>query len=97
GAGSKNYCLLSDCSPSRAGEHEVEVEANGAGSSGRLAYRFNANGFGPNCDPNQKPAFDMKHPRQPMPETASERPSQRGPPPAQSRGGVANTGWTPKR
>jgi hypothetical protein len=95
-AASKKYYLLSYCSPSRAGEHEVEVEANGAGSSGRLAYRFNANGFGPNCDPNQKPAFDMKHPRQPAPETASERP-QGGPPPAQGRGGVANTGWNPKR
>jgi hypothetical protein len=95
-AASKKYYLLSYCSPSRAGEHEVEVEANGAGSSGRLAYRFNANGFGPNCDPNQRPSFDMKHPRQPMPEAASERP-QGGPPPAKSGGGVANTGWNPKR
>jgi hypothetical protein len=96
-AASRRFYLLSYCSPSRAGEHEVEIEAYGAGASGRLSYRFNANGFGPNCDPNQKPAFDMKHPRQPMPETASERPSQGGPPPAQSRGGVANTGWNPKR
>ena len=97
---SKKYYLLSYCSPSRAGEHEVEIEANGAGSSGRLGYRFNANGFGPGCDPNSRPPFDMKHPRQPMPapQAATERPQpQGGPPPAPSRGGVAGTGWNPKR
>jgi len=98
-AASKKYYLLSYCSPSRAGEHEVEIEANGAGSSGRLAYRFNANGFGPNCDPNTRPTFDLKHPRQPAPEHAeqAERPQQGGPPPASSHGGVAGTGWNPKR
>ena len=36
-AASKKFYLLSYCSPSRAGEHEVEIEANGAGTSGRLA------------------------------------------------------------
>jgi len=91
-AASKKFYLLSYCSPSRAGEHEVEVEANAQGTSGRLAYRFNANGFGPNCDPNTKPAFDMKHPRQPMPEASSDRPpSEGGPPPSKSGG------WNPKR
>ena len=96
---SKKFYLLSYCSPSRAGEHEVEVEANGAGSSGRLAYRFNANGFGPNCDPNQKPAFDMKHPRQaPPPEAQHQKATMQRPPPA---GGPppAKSGsiFTPKR
>jgi hypothetical protein len=104
-AASKKFYLLSYCSPSRAGEHEVEIEANGAGTSGRLAYRFNANGFGPNCDPNQKPAFDMKHPRpapppeQPKPRTTMQRPAPQpqpqpagGPPPAKS-GSI----FTPKR
>ena len=62
-AASRRFYLLSYCSPSRAGEHEVEIEANAAGSSGRIAYTFNANGFGPNCDPKQKPAFDVHHPR----------------------------------
>jgi len=99
-ANSKKFYLLSYCSPSRAGDHEVEIEAHGAGSSGRLGYRFSANGFGPNCDPNTRPSFDMKHPRQPVPEQAqTERPPPQhgGPPPAPSRGGVANTGWNPKR
>jgi hypothetical protein len=42
----------------------------------------------------------MKHPRQPVPEQErAERapPPQGGPPPAPSKGGVANTGWNPKR
>jgi hypothetical protein len=92
-AASKKFYLLSYCSPSRAGEHEVEIEANGAGTSGRLGYRFNANGFGPNCDPNTRPPFDMKHPRQPAPEASDERPSSGGPAPAKN-GGPA---WNPKR
>jgi len=91
-AASKKFYLLSYCSPSRAGEHEVEVEANAQGTSGRLAYRFNATGFGPNCDPNQRPAFDMKHPRQPMPEASSDRPPPEGGPPPSKSGG-----WNPKR
>jgi hypothetical protein len=92
-AASKKFYLLSYCSPSRAGEHEVEVEANAAGTSGRLAYRFNANGFGPNCDPNTRPPFDMKHPRQPAPEAADERPPSGGPAPAKNAGPA----WNPKR
>src|SRR6185436_9697432 len=39
-ASSKRFYLLSYCSPSRAGEHEVEIEANAEGTSGRLSYRF---------------------------------------------------------
>jgi len=97
-AASKRYYLLSYCSPSRAGEHEVEVEANGAGTSGRLAYRFNANGFGPGCDPNTRPSFDVKHPRQPPPaKAAGQRPPPEGGPPPAGKGGVGGTGWNPKR
>ena len=98
-ASSKKFYLLSYCSPSRAGEHEVEIEANGAGTSGRLAYRFNASGFGPNCDPNQKPAFDVKHPRQPPPppKTAVQRPPSDTPPQQSGKGGTGSTGWNPKR
>jgi hypothetical protein len=91
-AASKKFYLLSYCSPSRAGEHEVEIEANAAGTSGRLAYRFNSNGFGPGCDPNTKPPFDMKHPKQPQPEP-SARAQAEGPPPAKSSG----SGFNPKR
>jgi hypothetical protein len=78
-AASRRYYLLSYCSPSRAGEHEVEIEAHGAGSSGRLNYRFKADGFGPNCDPNQRPAFDVHHPKQTPPPNLADRPAEPAP------------------
>ncbi|HEY4186477.1 MAG TPA: VWA domain-containing protein [Polyangia bacterium] len=62
-AASRRYYLLSYCSPSRAGEHTVEIEAVADGRRGRLSHHFDAGGFGPRCDPNQKPAFDVRHPR----------------------------------
>ena len=65
---SKRYYLLSYCSPARAGAHNVEIEAVKGGHRGRLGYDFKADGFGPNCDPNQKPAFNVLHPRtRPLP------------------------------
>ncbi|HXU81429.1 MAG TPA: VWA domain-containing protein [Polyangia bacterium] len=60
---SKRYYLLSYCSPSRAGHHAVEIEASRGSQHGRLKYEFKADGFGPNCDPNQKPAFNVHRPR----------------------------------
>jgi hypothetical protein len=96
-AASRRFYLLSYCSPSRAGEHEVEVEAIGAGSSGRLSYRFNANGFGPNCDPKQKPAFDVHHPRPAPPPKVVERPAEAPAPAAAPTSGGSVGGWTPKR
>jgi hypothetical protein len=65
---SRRYYLLSYCSPARAGAHIVDIEASRSGRSGRLSYDFKADGFGPNCDPNQKPAFNVLHPRtRPLP------------------------------
>jgi hypothetical protein len=98
-ASSKRFYLLSYCSPSRAGTHEVEIEAVAQGTSGRLTYQFNANGFGPNCDPNQKPSFDVHHPKpQPPPKVAEQRAPE---PPSHARnedkGGSPIKGWTPKR
>lgn len=60
----RSFYLLSYCSPARAGEHDVEVEADPPHrGSGRLIYHFNATGFGPQCDPNTPPTFDVHHPR----------------------------------
>lgn len=60
----KSFYLFSYCSPARAGDHEVRIEADAKKrGSGSLEYQFNANGFGPNCDPNQKPTFDIHHPK----------------------------------
>jgi von Willebrand factor type A domain len=61
---SKRFYLLTYCSPARAGEHELKIEPYLAdGKKGDFHYKFNAAGFGPNCDPNRKPNFDIRHPR----------------------------------
>jgi von Willebrand factor type A domain len=57
------YYLLSYCTPSRAGKHEVTIEAHADKSLwGSLTYTFIADGFGPFCDPNSPPNFDVGHP-----------------------------------
>lgn len=53
----QRFYLLSYCSPARAGEHRVTVEAVTPQASGRLSYEFDASGFGPNCDPSRPPPF----------------------------------------
>jgi hypothetical protein len=59
----KSYYLLSYCSPSRAGSHVVRVEAvvkeDGDDRTGSLDAHFDATGFGPGCDPNTPPSFDV--------------------------------------
>jgi hypothetical protein len=70
---SRRYYLLSYCSPARAGQHNVEIEAVKGSMRGRLGYDFKADGFGPHCDPNQKPAFSVRHPRiHPLPVAAGK-------------------------
>jgi hypothetical protein len=60
----KRYYLLSYCSPSRAGEHDVTIEPVAPdGAKGQLTYHFKADGFTFPCDPNRKPNFDIRHPR----------------------------------
>ncbi|HEX8794751.1 MAG TPA: VWA domain-containing protein [Polyangiaceae bacterium] len=64
-ARTKSYYLLSYCSPSRAGKHQVRIEAvvqDGQGKSeetGSLRSDFDATGFAPGCDPNTPPSFDV--------------------------------------
>jgi hypothetical protein len=64
-AATKSYYLLSYCSPSRAGKHEVRIEAfmkNGPNANeqvGSLKDDFDATGFAPGCDPNTPPSFDV--------------------------------------
>jgi hypothetical protein len=107
-ASSRRYYLLSYCSPSRAGQHEVEIEAVAHGTAGRLSHPFNANGFGPNCDPNQRPAFDVHHPRSTPPDRVapahvadtrgSAPPHGAGSSPsASSSGSSSSLPWQPKR
>jgi Mg-chelatase subunit ChlD len=70
-AAAGRYYLLSYCTPSRAGRHTVRIIARGAtGLSGDLTYVFNADGFGPNCDPSAPTGFDLAHPPEPPPPEA---------------------------
>jgi hypothetical protein len=62
-AQSRRFYLLGYCSPARAGTHAVRIEAEVNGRSGSLEYEFRADGFGPNCDPSKKPAFNLRNPR----------------------------------
>lgn len=64
-ARTKSYYLLSYCSPSRAGKHEVKIEAvvkknpNDTEQTGSLKDDFDATGFAPGCDPKAPPSFDV--------------------------------------
>ncbi|MCP4604353.1 MAG: VWA domain-containing protein [Proteobacteria bacterium] len=92
--GSRFY-LLSYCSPSRAGEHQLQVEAVSGEDKGRISYEFNAEGFEPDCDPNTPPSFDVPGAKEARRKarrkkatssndkpTQSERPVSAPPPPA---------------
>lgn len=59
----RKFYLLSYCSPSRAGKHRLRVEAHFQGKSGSLEHQFNARGFGPGCDPKQRPSFSLSRVR----------------------------------
>lgn len=55
----KRFYLLSYCSPARKGERRLKIKAIAPdGQAGSIETTFNADGFGPNCDPNQAPPFD---------------------------------------
>jgi hypothetical protein len=58
-AATQRYYLLSYCSPARAGTHEVTVEAVQGEATGSVAYEFDATGFGPECNPNTPPPFEV--------------------------------------
>jgi hypothetical protein len=54
----QRFYLLSYCSPARAGRHEVTIEAVVGEMTGDASYSFDAEGFGPDCDPNRPPEFE---------------------------------------
>jgi Mg-chelatase subunit ChlD len=61
----QRYYLLSYCTPARAGDHEVRVEAvvkspdGKSEKTGSVRYKFKADHFTPDCDPNTPPSFDI--------------------------------------
>ena len=86
----RSYYLLSYCSPARAEKHEVRIEAvvkeaDGKGErTGSLTSAFDAAGFVPGCDPNQRPNFDLSKgdalaPKKEEPRDKKDRP--KAPPP----------------
>ncbi|RLB54887.1 MAG: VWA domain-containing protein [Deltaproteobacteria bacterium] len=54
----QRFYLLSYCSPARAGVHEVTEDAVKGEAMGDLDYTFDAEGFGPDCNPDSPPPFD---------------------------------------
>ena len=56
----RKFYLLSYCSPARAGKHQLRIEAEKEGEKGSVSERFNADGFGPRCDPKRIPRFSAK-------------------------------------
>jgi hypothetical protein len=61
-AGASNRYVLSYCSPKRKGDHKLEIVVEtadeGDHDSGKLVYKFNAEGFTSGCTPKKKPALD---------------------------------------
>jgi hypothetical protein len=56
------YYLVSYCSPARAGTRRLRLEVTfatteGEEKSGSVEQEFDANGFGPGCDPKTPPRF----------------------------------------
>jgi hypothetical protein len=64
GAASANHYVLSYCTPKRKGEHELQIVVDtgeeGGGDSGKLTYRYNAEGFTSGCSAKHKPDFGEK-------------------------------------
>jgi hypothetical protein len=87
----KSYYLLSYCSPARAGEHEVRIEAYYKGGdakgneTGSLKSDFDATGFGPGCDPNAPPTFDVTKGEALAPPPPKEQPPPPPPPPEKKK------------
>jgi hypothetical protein len=82
----KSHYLLSYCSPSRAGTHEVRIEAvyknkaskgGDAERTGSLSSEFDATGFTPGCNPDAPPTFsttaDARRDASPTRAPASDR------------------------
>jgi hypothetical protein len=61
----KSFYLLSYCSPARAGQHKLKIEAEWKGTDGKSSKtgsfetQFDATGFGQGCDPKTPPNFDV--------------------------------------
>jgi hypothetical protein len=74
-ARARRFYLLSYCSPARRGKRLLKIEANTAdGASGSMETKFDAEGFGPKCDPEQEPVFTKPEAAAPEEETPEPPP-----------------------
>ena len=85
-ASSKRYYLLSYCSPSRAGEHQVEIEAVAHGTSGRLVLPLQRQRLWSHL--RSQPAAGLRR-APPAPDAAQRTVASASPRPAPSPGGTA--------
>src|SRR5262249_26201542 len=77
----RRFYLLSYCSPARRGKRLLKIEATAAdGASGTLETKFDAEGFGPKCDPETQPSFEKQ-----APATEEEETTPPPPPPKRKR------------
>lgn len=77
------HYLIQYCSPARAGVRQLRLEVHyvnkeGEERTGDLAVEFDAEGFGPGCDPGSTPRF-VVHASQPGELDAEEPPSDEAP------------------
>ncbi len=84
----ERYYLISYCSPSRAGVRALRVEVSitdreGQEVVGDVQLEFNADGFGPGCDPKAPPRFVIQAPVSPDPSTDGSGVSIGAPPAAE--------------
>ena len=76
----RRYYLLSYCTPARAGQRRLRVEVTttdqeGEPIAGDVELEFNADGFGPGCDPTALPRFVVQAPPAPgMAQTSEPTP-----------------------
>lgn len=55
---SKRYYLFSYCSPARSGGHKLKVKIRHGKLKGTKSINFNADGFTPNCNPQEIPELE---------------------------------------
>jgi hypothetical protein len=98
--------LVSYCSPARAGTRDLRLEvttrdSKGKPSVGSYSTEFDANGFGPGCNPEAAPHFVIAKPKEPKAVAYNSKPAAKAPAaPAsasnESAEKVSSTGAAPK-
>jgi hypothetical protein len=72
--------VFSYCSPKRKGDHKVELEIAAPAGSGKVSYKFSAQGFKNGCSPKKRPTFSAEQakPAAPPPKGGKEDEEEEG-------------------